>query len=154
MPCFTATVSPGKNDKGDAVVNCVLNPPDLDKFREMYGGHALEMSVRLNSKTKELHYPVIVSSQSLSNSSSSLPHVHNVLGANSLVLSHTANSIFAIPSPRKSAKQSMIFSTGHGTASSIHLQRRHHCVPPRIKPLMKSRRRLISLLGLCSKTWA
>jgi hypothetical protein len=62
MPCFTATVSPDKNDSGDPVLNCVLNPRDQAEFREMYGEHPLKVLVRLNRQTKKLQYPVSVSS--------------------------------------------------------------------------------------------
>lgn len=147
MPCFTATVSPGKNNSGDRILGYVLNVYDQQKFRDMYKDHPLEGEAKLRDKSKELQYPVRVSSQSHFNSSSTLSHVLHALNEKSLVLSQTANSTLTIPSPRNIAKQYMNISSRHNTPSLIYLQHQHQCVPSRIKPLPTSRRRLISLLG-------
>ena len=106
MPCFTGAVGPRKSKSGDTILGYVLNPLDQDKFCEMYGNHSVEDPVELRSNVKGLPYPVRVSSRSLPNPSSALPHVSHALAQENRVLSLGVNFILAITSPRRISVQS------------------------------------------------
>ena len=151
MPCFTAGVSALESlPNGDTIVYYELNPRDQEKFRKMFGQHLLKGQVKLKSKVKGPLNSVRVSSESHPNSRSPPSHVDHARRANTSVLSHVRNSILLTTSRRKNniTMHSVRPSNRHSMNSASGLQHVYHCVPPRIKPPLRARRRLISLLGL------
>lgn len=143
MPCFTGSVFPGKSESGDTILKYALNPTDKEKFRKMYGEHSLTGPVQLKNDVKGSPYPVRVSSRSLPNPSSALPHVCHALSKGHGVLPLTVNFI----SPGRITKQSTILRSGHSMTPALCLYRQHHWAAPQMY-LLTTSWRSISLLSL------